>query len=124
MCLSAVMVTTSTSPSARASSKCSRWPMCTRSNAPWQSTIVLFRSSLRRRGKSDTGTIFGWRRRAGSPAGGAEAAGVRVSLMTPPLERHEQSQRLGDVDEVLHAKRLALALLALDQIHGDFEVRA
>src|SRR5438132_6065391 len=107
MCLSPVTVTTSRSPRLRASSKCTRCPMWTRSNAPWHRTMVLSGCDARVRASSPTGTIL------------LRAATSLTSA--PPLQRRNQLERPEHIHEVLHAKRLALALLPLDQIHWDFD---
>src|SRR5215470_16961717 len=101
------------------------WPTCTRSKAPWQSTIVRSRNWARMRARSASGRIFSFQRSAGesAPATGLIGATTRRSLMAPPLERANEGERPPDVNEILHPKRLALALLTFDQIHRHLDIR-
>src|SRR5580704_1555534 len=107
MCVSAVIVTTRTSPSAFASSKCITWPMCTRSKAPWQSTIFFPHRSVRRRGSSSKGTIL-LARRARS------AAGSVMAMTQPRVERESGPDRIAA--EHLHGVQRELAQIPADQI--------
>src|SRR5436190_20675968 len=98
--------------------------MCTRSNAPWQRTMVRSRNCWRMFERSASGTTFSRHRSVvAAPARWEDAAAPRRSLMTAPLERGQQPQRPPDVDEVLHAEGLAFSLFTLDQIHGHFDIR-
>src|SRR5262249_2439169 len=94
-------------------------PTGTRSNAPWQSTIVRSRNWLRMRARSASGRIFCFQPSAAASAAltGRIGETTRRSLMTAPLERVDQRERAPHVDEILHPKRLALAFLTLHQVH-------
>ena len=103
--------------------------MCTRSKAPWQRTMVLVaqplpeRSPARRRGR-----IFRAPDRSRVSAVSVAAArspGRRVSSSRAPLERGAQHSSVRSTSTTfLQAERLALALLALDQVHRHFDVRS
>src|SRR5215471_20896365 len=100
------------------------WPTWTRSNAPWQRTIVRSRSWLRMRARSDSGTIFCFQPSAAGPAPVTGRIGDtrRRSLMASPFERVDQGERAPHVDEILHPERLALALLPFHQLHRHLHI--
>src|SRR5262245_53421634 len=99
------------------------WPTCTRSKAPWQSTIVRSRNWARMRARSASGRIFCFQRSdASAPVTGRIGETRRRSLIASPLERTNEGERPPDVDEVLHPKRFALALLTFDQIHRHLNI--
>src|SRR5213592_2627862 len=125
MYLSAVIVTTSTSPSEAASSKCSTWPMCTRSKAPWQRTIFLSRRRSLRAARSGMVRIFRApdRSRFSEVSGSGSPGLCESSIASIPAELHsaQHFQRAQHVDDVPETERFARALLTFNQIHRHFD---
>src|SRR3954469_19400786 len=98
--------------------------MWTRSNAPWQRTIVWSRSRSRRAASSGMLRIFRTpdRSRLSNVASGG-SPGRRESSIAAQLHGAEHLQRAEHVHEVLEPKGFALAFLAFDQIHWHFDDR-
>src|SRR5262245_10860883 len=94
--------------------------MCTRSNAPWQSTMVLSASRALSWVRSCRDTIFRDVERSRLVVSTACPDRFESSIAAP-LDGADQLQGAQDVDDILHAKGLAFTLLPLRQIHRHLE---